>query len=366
VNEGRSWPVAVKAALNSTKKEGKAPRVNITQPFFGLPSRVIAGVDLFDTDYKSNRGPAKGAPPSYNIYDASQTSVAGYLQQSVNLLPSTAISAGARLQLNETRADDKLAITDLPVDDSETNHAWHLGFEHELVNGLTVFGRAARSFRVPNVDERIGATPFPNPPNYTLETQTSHDWEAGLRLRFGEFEIQSSYYDMRLTNEIFYQAATFTNINLDPTHRQGVETIASLQVMPNLRLSGNLTYTDATFRSGPFAGNAVPLVSPWTGNIGMSWAIIDKWLTLETVVRYVGDRRMDNDLANVQPFIPTHTAVDLRLGGEIDRFFWSAAVVNLFDAEYFDYAIASAFELGKYNAYPLPGRTFMAKVGTTW
>ncbi|MBZ0139500.1 MAG: hypothetical protein K8H87_06940, partial [Pseudorhodoplanes sp.] len=60
------------------------------------------------------------------------------------------------------------------------------------------------------------------------------------------------------------------------------------------------------------------------------------------------------------------------LGGEIGKFFWSAAVLNVFDVESFDYAIASPYpygfqsRLGTYNAYPQPGRTFLVKAGMTW
>ena len=71
-----------------------------------------------------------------------------------------------------------------------------------------------------------------------------------------------------------------------------------------------------------------------------------KWLTFDTVVRYVGQRRMDNDQTNLQPLIPAHTMVDVRIGGEIEKFFWSFAVLNLFDVDYFDYAIASPFPNG--------------------
>ena len=60
------------------------------------------------------------------------------------------------------------------------------------------------------------------------------------------------------------------------------------------------------------------------------------------------------------------TVVDLRVGGEVDGFFWAVAVQNLFDVKYFEYAIASTFTLGTYNAYPLPGRTFMVRAGKTF
>ena len=350
------------------------PRLNITQPFFGLPSRILTGIDIYDTDYESQRSMFKGLAPIHS-YDGGQETLAAYWQQTVTVLPTTNLSAGGRIQRNKTTARDTydpLApqgfpdLGGLPLDDSETNHAWHLGIEHKLLPSVTVFGRLAQSFRVANIDERIGSALFGSPTDFNLRTQKSHDWEAGVRLQNGPFKIQSSYYEMQLTDEIQFDPVNFINSNLDPTRRRGVETIASWQMLHNLRLFGNLTYTDAIFREGPNAGNDVPLVSRWTANLGLSWNIIDNKLTFDTIVHYVGERRMDNDQANFQPQIPAYTTVDLQLGGKLDRFFWSAGVANIFDVEYFDYSVASAFTPGAYNAYPLPGRTFMVKAGTTW
>jgi iron complex outermembrane receptor protein len=355
------------------------PRFNITQPFLGLPSRILTGVDLYDTDYDSQRGESKGVAP-YQFYNGGQSMVAGYWMQTVSVLPGTDISGGARIQWNKTTASGRFDPTapgafgcfpdcfpngadGIPLDQSETNHAWHLGIEQKVAPGMTLLGRVAHSFRVANIDERIGTGLVPN---FDLRAQQSTDWEAGTRFQYGQFRFQSTYYDMRLTDEIHFSPATFTNINLDPTRRRGVETIASWQMMKNVRVYGNLTYTDAEFRDGPNAGNEVPLVARWTGNVGFSWNVIDKALTFDTIVRYVGERRMDNDQANFQPLIPSYTTVDLQLGGQINQFHWSAGVANLFDVEYFDVAIASAFTPGVYNAYPLPGRTFMVKAGTTW
>ena len=50
-----------------------------------------------------------------------------------------------------------------------------------------------------------------------------------------------------------------------------------------------------------YAGNDIPLVSRWTGNLGLSWDVYQKLAVFEAVVRYVGERRMDNDQANFQP-----------------------------------------------------------------
>lgn len=355
------------------------PRVDATNPFFGLPSRIIAGVDLYDTDYESRRSQFEGFTPIH-VYKGRQKSYAIYGQQTLSVLPNADISFGGRIQRNETTASDAFNPAapgsfgqqqGLPLDDKENNYAWHVGAEYEVFSGFTLLGRAAKSFRVANIDERIGAGSafiFPGsfPTNFNLRTQKSRDWEAGARFSSGPFNIQSTYYDMRLTDELYFNPATFLNANLDPTRRRGVETIASWQVSKKIRLGGNLTYTDAKFRDGPFSGNRVPLVSPWTGSLTLSWILREKWLTLDAAVNFVGKRRMDNDQANFQPYIPSHTTFDLRIGGEIEQFFWSATVNNVFDQEYFDYAVASAFTFGNYNAYPQPGRTFLFKAGSKW
>jgi iron complex outermembrane receptor protein len=250
-----------------------------------------------------------------------------------------------------------------PLNRSEVQHALHFGAEHRIADGFAVFGRIARSFRAPNVDERVGVSAFPV--DFNLRTQTSRDIEGGVRLRRGALELQSSVYDMRLQDEIHFIPfpPLGANSNLDPTRRYGSETSASYRLNENLMLKGGFAYTRAVFREGIFAGNDVPLVSRWTANGGMSWNIWQKLLVLDVAARYVGRRRMDNDQANFQPMIPAHTLVDLRVGGEAKNFYWSVAVQNLFNVDYFDYAVASASTFGTYNAYPQPGTSYMARLG---
>ena len=176
-------------------------------------------------------------------------------------------------------------------------------------------------------------------------------------------EVQASVYDMYLNDEIHFRPDVFANINLDPTRRYGAETSAVWRVIEYLTFKGGVAHTRSVFREGPYAGNDVPLVSRWTATGAVSWNIWHKYLVADAVVRYIGERRMDNDQANFQPLIPAHTLVDARLGGEYRNLFWSIAVQNLFDVRYFDYAVASAFTFGTYNAYPQPGRVFMARAG---
>jgi iron complex outermembrane receptor protein len=372
------------------------PRVKVDGVLGGMPSKATGGIDFYYADYDSDRSQSLGVAPIHR-YDLSQTSLAAYWQHAVTVMPGTDIGAGVRIQNTNIRAGDSFDpnapgafpvscfppfgcfgdLAGIPLDKTETNHAYNAGIEQRLSRNASVFGRYARSFRVPNVDERVGMVTSLNavPTTFNLRTQTSNDFEAGLRWKSGPFDVQWSAYDMYLTDEIHFRFGPnfeANNINLDPTQRYGHETMATLRLSNDVRLKGGLAYTRAVFREGVFAGNDVPLVSKWTGNVGVSWDIIGKALTLDTVVRYVGERRMDNDQTNLQPLIPSHTTVDVRLGGQIDQFVWSAAVLNLFDVDYFDYAIASPYPfgpgslLGTYNAYPQSGRTFRVKAGATW
>src|SRR5664279_2609635 len=350
------------------------PRANINTQMFGAPTKITTGIDYYNSSLEAKRSVALNDPP-FHTYNLNQQATAVYWQQTVAVLPTTDISFGARLQQTRLSARDRYDSTApggafdvqaTPLDSIEMQHALHLGFEQRFSPMFAVFGRLARSFRTPNVDERIGVNAFPV--DFNLKTQTSRDIEGGVRGRFGVLEWQSSVYEMLLNNEILFIPfpPIGADINLDPTRRVGVENSATLRLSDAVRLKGGLSYTRATFREGIYAGNDIPLVSRWTGNLGLSWDVYPKFAVFDAVVRYVGERRMDNDQANFQPMIPAHTTLDLRLGGEMKNLFWSLSVQNLFNVLYFDYAVASSATYGRYNAYPLAGRTYMVKVGATF
>ena len=371
------------------------PRLNVNSTLVGLPWKATGGVDLYRAVYGSDRPLYLGAPP-IDRYDLSQDTFAGYWQNTLTVLPSTDVTVGARAERIQVHARDKFDVNapgalscfppfgcfpanveGLPLDTAEWDHAVNLGVNHRINDMVALFGHWAQSFRVPNVDERVGAVTAQSgvPTDFNLRTQHSHEWETGVRLHLGSAELQWSYYDMRLTDEIFFSFLPnfeAKNYNLDPTRRYGHEFLSSARVNEAVMLKGGFAYTRSVFREGLFAGNDVPLVSRWTANAGIAWTIVPEYLVFDGIVRYRGTRRMDNDQANLQPLIPAATTVDVKLSGKVQRFFWSASVQNLFNAQYFDYAIASPFPfgfasaLGTYNAYPQPGRTYMLRAGATF
>ena len=369
------------------------PRLDLHHQLFGVPNRLITGVDFYDTQYDSDRPTAPGLVPVHR-YDIHQTTAGFYAMNTASVTPDTDISLGGRLQRNMTDAHDAYSpVNDPnagfyannpqipPLSQGEWQYAAHIGIEHRFNSMLALFVRAARAFRLGNADERVGAGgPYVfTVPTFDLKTQTSYDVEGGMRVDAGPLHLESSVYLMRLKNEIHFVPAFGVDTNLDPTQRWGWETSASYRISDAVRLRGGLAFTRATFREGAYAGKDIPLVSRWSGNAGLSWQIVPKWLALDVTMRYFGPRRMDNDQLNMQPLIPGQAIIDLKLGGKYDHFFWAVSVLNAFDKHYFDYAIASGGiaagpffpaglppTIGLYSAYPLPGRTFVVQAGATF
>ena len=288
------------------KTASVTPRLKFDGNVGGMPVKVLTGIDYYHTAYTSDRSQDFSSAP-YHVYDLKQDTAAVYANGTLSVRPDTDITLGGRYQRDNISANDTYDASapgaygaqGIALDRGQDQWAAQLGIEHRFNDVFAVFGHVAHAFRVPNADERIGLA---SPVNFDLRTQTSNEIEGGARLHVGRFKLQSSVYDMELNDEIAYSAATFVNVNLDPTRHWGVETNASLQLTDTVSLTGNLTYTRATFREGQYAGHDIPLISRWTANAGLTWDVWRKWLVYDVMVHYTGKRRLDNDNANVQPF----------------------------------------------------------------
>jgi len=380
-----SSPTPVPAFFTSTYVDADlttwsiTPRLSVKSLLLGMPSQLLTGIDYYDASFQQNRGAGQGLAAWHN-YVLRQQTVAGYFQHTLGVTPTTDVSYGARVQIISLSARDNFDpaapfnadIGALPLRSDETQYALHLGAEHRLNDMVSLFGRAARAFRTPDVDERVSSGPSfdpffnPLPRTFLLKTQTSQDVEAGLRIKGGGLQMQSSLYLMDLANEIHFNPILFYNTNLDPTRRYGSETSVSYRVNDALLLRAGMAYTRAVFRGGVWAGNDVPLVSRYTASAGVTWNIWQNYVVLDATARFWSERRMDNDQAGTQKPIPANGTIDLKLSGQYERYFWSLSVNNLLNALYYDYAVASTFTDGRFSAYPLPGRSYLLKAGATF
>ena len=82
------------------------------------------------------------------------------------------------------------------------------------------------------------------------------------------------------------------------------------------------------------------------------------------------DRKyLENDERNIFEKVPMTSVTDIKAYGKVNlvgkgNILWSLQANNIFDEKYFTYGVASATAANVFNAFPMPGRTFLFSVGS--
>jgi iron complex outermembrane receptor protein len=356
------------------------PRVRI--PLLGERASLVAGIDWYRWDYAlevSNAEANIGEP--INRVEAEQDNRALYLQLSLRATDATSITAGWRHERQRIEAHDRydpsapgafFGSAAPAGEQTESEYAWELALRQSLTGPLSAVVRAGRAFRFATVDEIYEFSPSFTKEFQFLAPQTSIGYDLGLEYRVAALFARATVFQLDVDDEIHLDAynAGIGNTNLPPSRRRGLELEARWQIRPSLALSGAYTYTDARFREGTLpafgstadiAGNEVPLVPKHLLNAQVMWQFGRAW-ALSASAQYASDQYMDNDEPNSGTKISSYVTADLRVDYNSGPWRLSGAVNNLFDEDYFNYAVRSQFTPTRYNAYPLPGRTWWAGV----
>jgi len=349
------------------------PRLKMPYGARGIQNSLIVGVDLDYWDYLSRRAPSQAAldtPPTPTSptahVNATQRDQAFFAQHHSAFGEGTKLTLGVRWQRSTIAAQDAFN-TAAYASGSKTSTplAWEIALRHELTTTTSVYGRVGQSFRLPTVDEvysQFGGPLF-DPIVALLEPQTSRDYELGAEYRTAMLRSRVSAFAMNLSNEIYFFAPTFSNINLPPSFRRGVELDASAAISPVVSLFGNVSLTDARFRDGAIgsvdvSGNVIPLVPRLKANAGIAWQLAPN-TRFSGVVRYVGSQYYDNDQTNTFPtHMPAYTVIDVKFTQTISKLTLGLALNNLSNKAYYSYAIRNGAGTS-FNAYPQADQTVL-------
>ncbi len=326
------------------------PRARLPYQFGGMNHTLVAGIDIEDWDFQGNAGPSIVGRPQ-----ATQRSDALYAQNTTTFAGGTSIAVGARGQRVTYGVEDPVNAT--PLAERKRNlDAYDLALRQPLGGGWAAYGKIGSSFRVPNVNDNYSL--FTATVNL-LEPQTARDRELGLESVSGTARYRLALYDIDLENEILFDPVTFSNRNLPPTRRRGVEAEARWQLTSGIDLSAGYTYAEAEFRSGdfggtPIAGNDVPLVPRHAASLGAGWKFMPK-ARIDAALRYIGEQRFDGDELNTfDQKMPSYTVVDMKLAYDQADWRFTASIQNLFNKDYFSYGVFTGFPT--YSALPAPER----------
>jgi len=361
-----------------------SPRMRFPQPLGGMPNTLVAGFDWYRWDYKlrvSNSQASITQP--FNTVRAIQENAALYLHNTTQLSPRLTLVAGARSEHYKIDANDFFDPTapggafssGAPAGSQEdSEYAYELALRYQFAAHWAAIGRLGRSYRYANVDEiyEFGGPPLFSREFQFLRPQTAESYDVGVERRTARSLLRAALFLIDVTDEIHLDifSTGIGNTNLPPSRRRGLELEAQQSYGPSLRLAASYTYTDAEFQEGVLPGSAftqqnvliagkdVPLVPRHKVNLNATWAFAPKW-RLNALASYVSDQFMDNDEGNTLGVkIPSYTVADLKLAWQQGDWRLSAAVNNLFNEKYYNYAVRSQVVPDRYSAYPLPERNF--------
>ena len=292
---------------------------------------------------------------SQSTASASANATAFYVKDDViSSSTGTRLSIGAR-----TEAIKKSSVSGSSTNLNDRQNAWDMGISQLVMKDVTVYGRVGRSFRLANVDEFS----FTNP-SVAIKTQTSRDVELGARWISVQTQLDMRLYRSNITNEIGFDPAgvnrfgpSGSNINFDPTRRQGLELEVKQVLSPTLDLRLNAALRQSKFVSGTYAGNTVPLVPKQTVAIRAMWRPMQGH-SLNGGVNWVSAQ--SPDFAN-QCKIPSYATADLRYAYTYRNAEFGLGVANLTNRKYY----TQAFDClaGVTNSiYPETGRAVTASV----
>jgi iron complex outermembrane receptor protein len=318
-----------------------SPRLRHLAPLGGMLNEFVAGVDLMRWSRKTKS--------DFSLADAKQKSTAFYLRDELqwNAAHNGRLSFGARHESFNKDTVDPIGAA--PDHVKQSRNAWELQGSVDVMAQLNLFAKAGSSYRLPNSDEN-GYRPF----GPVLKVQSSRDLELGGVFGNAERSLTARLFRHALTNEIFYDPTANgygSNVNLDPTRRQGIELDAQAKIAADWRVSGHLQHVKATFRGGPNAGREMVLVPKnvltarlsWTPSAGHSADLGAQW---------VDSQRSGGDFTNTcAARVSSYTTIDGRYAHRMGPWELALSGLNLADKNYY----SNAYGCG-YGIYPSNGR----------
>ena len=174
----------------------------------------------------------------------------------------------------------------------------------EPVKGLMFYGMYATAYD-PAVADIFSVTP-----GTSLQLTSSRIYETGAKVISDDKRAEATIavYDIQ-RNNVYVPLTDQTSTLAGQVRSQGVEIAGAVRPIENLKLWGNVAFTEAHYSDfGDATGNVVPNVPPVIANAGASYRF-DNWrwpVEIGGSVRYVGQRYVASD--NLTAMLPYTTA----------------------------------------------------------
>ena len=343
-----------------------SPRFINTSRFNKLDLDSLLGID-FNYAYYSQEKMHTGQE-WYKKYKFQDLNIGPYFNSNIKITDLDSISLGLRYQWNWLRAGDmnnalasRSAFSNgeqATIVKPDHQFAFHLGYERLLNEKNIITIKGGRSFRYPNIDERVGAGFTSATHNFQLSSQKSLDLEFGYKFLDDELQISTNFYYMRMLNEIKYDNARFLNRNIARTHRYGIENKIDYHFNNQFIFSNSFSVAQSKYRAGHRRNNDLTGIPAFKNVVDVEYKLTE-YLNPTTSLYYQSSQRMINDEENYQVVQPAYYLIDMGFKGTIRDFNYSMMFNNILNRNYYQYAVASTNSYNVYNTYPLEGFNMM-------
>jgi iron complex outermembrane recepter protein len=256
--------------------------------------------DDFPFDSVTVVNPAPGLyslTPEPGFRNSRLDTIAGSIEDRLKITPMLALIGGIRVEDLTLSRDginfDGTIPAGQPFTKTWTPVSYRAAYTFEPVKGLMFYSMYATAY-----DPAVAGI-FSVTPGTSVELTSARIYETGVKVLSPDnrAEFTFSAYDIERRN-VYVQITNKTASLAGEVKTRGIEMAGALRPVDNLKLWGNVAFTEARYEAFDFfTGNTPSNVAPVIINAGASWRF-DWWrwpLEIGGSVRHVGQRYLYED-----------------------------------------------------------------------
>ncbi|NPA73793.1 MAG: TonB-dependent receptor [Epsilonproteobacteria bacterium] len=281
----------------------------------------------------------------------------GYFLKGNFFIGKSTISLGARRE----RVEYDYSNARSSLSDDMYLNAYDFGYNYKLTNNSSLFVNINRSFEAPDVD-RFFSYDFANN-SYTfngfIKPAKVNNYNLGYNYFKYPHRFKFSAFYANVKDEIYYNAATWQNTNLNKTRKYGFTLQEKYNIHYNLFVKLNYSFVDTKIKensSDPsIEGNEIPGVSKHNLKVSIGYNPTYK-LSLLLSHTYRSKAYAMSDFDESYGKMDSYNSTDFSIGYKLKKLNLFAKVNNIFDKKNALF-VDSGYALG---VYPVNyERTFM-------
>jgi len=330
-----------------------SPRLRWSHGLAGLPSTTVVGFDWSDASLDQDQADSPGGAISKTV-TLDRDGGGLYLHNTTEPVSGVALSLGVREHRFRSRASDSTVVEMSETTESES--ASEFGLAWKPADPWKIFAKASKTFRYPVLDEW---TTFGGLAASPARPETGRGTDVGFEWRAAGHSAQVTRYDLRMEDEIAYNAATDQNENLQKTRHRGFEVDTRWKLAADWHLDVAWSRREAEFSEGANAGNTIPLVPETRWTMALSWNG-HHFGRHALLANHVGKRYFGGDEGNERDKLPDYTTFDWQSSWQLPQWALGVRIANLTDRKYspsgFDYGYGASYYPANPRAVYLTAR----------